>query len=785
LAWSALFFIFISKNILKETMRNFLPYSFAILSFLSLSYKAGAQNNFFTDAKEDAFRTAGQKRVVIPAKYRTVSLDTLSLLNFLKTLPSEKNITSHNNTPVITIPLPNGIATHFHLWESSIMEPALAAKFPNLKTYTGQGIDDRTATIKIDWTEMGFHAMILSPVTTTVFIDPYSQGAKTNYISYFKSDIKQTEQFNEGELPSNSKLFSSRPASPNGYEPAGPCIGTQLRAYRLAVACTHQYAIAATGQDNPTVAQTLSAIMTCINRVDGVYEEELDIHFNLVSNEDAIIFTNANNDPLGNYNSDANSLLTQGQSVIDANIRDANYDLGQSFSTGAGGLTQLAVTCVSGEKAMSATGLANPTGDVYYIDYVAHEIGHEFSAHHPFNSSLGFCGASGQQSSTTNDEPGSGSTIMAYAEGSGPGDPGALCSTDNLQAHSDAYFNAANYDEIENYATNESNCAVISSTGNNPPVVNALANFTIPKLTPFVLTGSATDPDGDSLTYCWEQMNVGGPFGSWDEPSGEAPIFRSFSPVTSTTRYFPQLSDVINNTTTIGEIMPSYARTLHFRMTARDNHAGGGGLCSTENTVTVDGGSGPFKVTYPDTTNIVWGTNDIQTVTWDPANTQAAPVNCSNVMILLSTDSGLTYPDTLLASVENTGSAKVQVPNILTTSARILVMGIGNIFYDISDNNFTIQKSTDTSTNDLPSWRVYFSPDIPNIVNLKSQNIVDANVQVQLFDASGRLMLTKSIGSVIADQIIPISLNAFARGVYVVSIITSSHGTLSRGIIVR
>jgi hypothetical protein len=722
-------------------MKNIFTKLILLFVLLHFSVFSDAQKVFFKDVKETSIKTPLLKGITIPSVYRVVQLDTTELLKFLNTVPSDKIIANHSNAPVIQIPMPNGTFNSFRIWQSSIMEPALAAKYPNLKTYTGQGIDDRTATIKIDWTEMGFHAMILSPVTTTIFIDPYSQGTKTNYISYFKSSIKPTEQFTEGELPSNLKLLN-RPASTDDYEGQGPCIGTQLRTYRLAVACTHQYAIAATGFSTPTVAQTLSAIMTCVNRVDGVYEEELDIHFNLVANEDTIIFTNANNDPLGNYNSDPDNLLSQGQSIIDANIGDANYDLGQTFSTGAGGVTELSIVCVSSQKAMSATGLANPTGDVYYIDYVAHEIGHEFSAHHPFNSTLGFCGAPGQQYSGTNDEPGSGSTIMAYAEGSGPGDPGALCSTDNLQAHSDAYINAVNYDEIESYIVYQSSCAVISSTGNNAPVVNPLANYTIPLSTPFVLNSNgATDPDGDSLTYCWEEMDIGGPFGAWNEPSGDAPIFRSFSPVTAAYRYFPKLSDVINNTVTIGEIMPSYARVLHFRLTVRDNHAGGGGLCNAENAVTVDGSSGPFVVTYPDATNIIWNANDSETVTWNPAGTQSAPVSCSNVMIGLSTDGGLTYPDTILASTANTGSARIRVPNTPTTTARIRVMAIGNVFYDISNNNFTIQgivsvsacpssslMLTSSITGNTYQWQVDSGNGFTNIANNAIYSGVATNI---------------------------------------------------------
>ena len=680
-----------------------------LLLAVTFSY---AQNNFFTDAKETSFFNAKQKRVIIPTKYRAVFLDTLKLTKFLHEVPLEKNIINRNTFPVIKIPLPDGTTQSFHIWESPVMELALAAKFPGIKTYTGQGIEDHRATIKIDWTELGFHVMILSSVTTSVFIDPYAQGNKTGYISYFKSDLKRSETFHE--LASNiSSSLQNRPEDLD-YETTELCIGGQLRSYRLAVACTDQYANAATGLSNPTVAQVLSAIVTSVNRVDGVYENELDIHFNLVANEDTIVFVNPATDPFTD-NDNPVGLISQSQQIIDSYIGDANYDIGHTFSTGGGGLTLYpngvaGIVCISGEKASCETGLSDPVGDTYNIDYVSHEIGHEFGAYHSFNSSQVYCGYPGQFSQISNSEPGSGTTIMCYAEGP-VASPSALCGTDNLQEHSDPDFNALGFDEITQYIINGtgSNCAVVTNSGNTPPVVNAGSDYTIPLSTPFVLTGSATDVDNDSLTYSWEEVDINGPEGEWNEPSGNAPIFRSFPPITTPSRYFPQISDVINNITTIGEILPSYARILHFRLTVRDNHAGCGGVCNDENIITVDS-SGPFTVTYPSAANIVWNTDDSATVTWNIAGTASSPINCSNVIIELSTNGGLTFSDTLLTSTPNTGSTRIYIPNITTDSARVRVMAIGNVFYNISTNNFVIQNPTVSAV--CPSANTFITSNI-------------------------------------------------------------------------
>ena len=274
---------------------------------------------------------------------------------------------------------------------------------------------------------------------------------------------------------------------------------------------------------------------------------------------------------------------------------------------------------------------------------------------------------------------------MAYA---------GICSPQDLQLHSDPYFHIVNFDEIIAFTNsgNGNNCAVITNTGNNAPVVTVPSGgFAIPKSTPFSLTGAAVDPNGDAVTYCWEEYDLG-PAGAPGTPSGDAPIFRSWNPSTSSTRTFPRLSDLLNNTTVIGELLPSYARNLKFRLTVRDNRAGGGGVDRAQVNFTVDGNSGPFVVTSPNT-NVSWTGNTTQTITWSVANTNASPVNCANVRILLSTNGGTTFTTVISASTPNDGSEVVTIPNLPSTQARIKVEAVGNIFFDISNVNFTIINS--------------------------------------------------------------------------------------------
>lgn len=655
-----------------------------LLLVTTLSFSLYGQNYFFAEAKESEISaTGGGKRVIVPEKYKNVVLDAYGMKAFLKTLALEPGFESRRNASVIELPMPDGGRAKYRVWESPVMEPALAARFINIKTYAGQGIDDPTATIKIDFTEIGFHAMVLSDITGNVFIDPYQQHDLKNYIAYYKKDLRAKAIFKE--LGVVDPAERQRPGT--GNRPmAVLCTGTQLRSYRLAVACTGEYAEAVAGV-GASVGSVLSHIVTSINRVDGIYEKELSISLNLVANNNAIIFINPATDPF-TANDDGQALLDESQTVITSNIGAANYDIGHTFSTGAGGVAQLGATC-GGSKARGVTGLPSPTGDAYDVDYVAHEMGHQFDASHSFNATTGFCGG-GNRNGSTAVEPGSGITIMAYA--------GICDATNDLAQNSIPYFHGVSMDEINAFTTsgNGATCGTVTATGNIVPIVNAGNNYWIPKSTPFVLSGSATDGNGDVLTYSWEEMDAG-PAGDWNAPTGNAPLFRSFAPAGKPERYFPKLSDQVSNTTTIGELLPSYGRTMNFRLTARDNRTGGGGVCNDETTITVVANSsalvvGPFVVTIPSATGISWSGGSAHTVTWSVANTTIAPVSCANVSIQLSIDGGLTFPDSLilLASTPNDGSQLITVPNIITTKARIRVISVGNIFYDMSNNNFTI-----------------------------------------------------------------------------------------------
>ncbi len=643
----------------------FIIFASSVLSFVDFA-RAQANSPAIWTHQTNAIAARGLTRWVQPQKSELFSLDATAFNSTVaKASVNEPSAAAISGT-VLELPMPDGNTAKFRMVEAPIMEPDLAAKFPEIKTYAGQGIDDPEATVRLDVSPVGVHAQVLSP-RGAVYVDPAFRGDARLHVSYFKHDFVKADDFH------CLTVGSSRAARGIGETAdktaARALFGTQLRTFRIAVAATGEY----TQFFGGTKANGMAAIVTAINRVDGIYETELAVRLVLVGNNDLIVYTNPSTDPYSNNNADA--LLDQNQANLDAVIGNANYNIGHVFGTGGGGLASLGVVCISGWKAQGETGSPEPTGDPFYIDYVAHEMGHQFGADHTFNSVTDACG--GNRESSQAYEPGSGSTIMSYA---------GICYPNDLQAHSDAYFHAASLNQIRSYILTDGDCAADTSTGNSVPTVNAGANYTIPANTPFVLTATASDANGDPLTYCWEEMDLGSATSLNDPPQTTGPLFRSLPPSSSPMRYFPRLSDVLASTSWNQEKLPTLARTMNFRVTVRDNRPGGGGVADDDSVVNVVA-AGPFVVSSPNTA-VSWG--GVQTVTWNVAGTTGSGINAANVNIHLSTDGGNTFPYLLATNVPNNGSRNVTLPNLSTTTARIKVQPVGNIFYDVSDVNFTV-----------------------------------------------------------------------------------------------
>ncbi|MGX5686958.1 reprolysin-like metallopeptidase [Chryseobacterium cucumeris] len=722
------------------------------LGIFIISVSSGKAQDFFTVISERSIKADPKNRTVQPEKALTYTLDVAGMKSYFNSVPELKDSDRKDNAPIIVLPMPDGTKAKFRIWKSSVMAPGLASQFPQIVTFTGQGIDDKYATIKLDFTELGFHAQIKSIVAGDSYIDPYAKQDISNYIIYKKSDLIDKNPRSCGVKDEDESPLGKK----NAQKTVAPSVGNQIRVFRLAVACTGEYAVAATGTATPTVAQTLSAIVTSVNRVNGVYEQEVASRLVLVDNEANVVFTNATTDPF-NGNNNASTLINESQTQIDLLIGNANYDIGHTFSTGGGGLAGLGVICNATNKGRGITGSPNPVGDPYDIDYVAHEVGHQFGGPHTFNAITGSC--NGNRSASNAVEPGSGITIMAYA--------GICGSTNNLASNSIPTFHTKSYQSITT-KVQSTTCQVTLPVNNFAPTVNAGGDYTIPKSTPFRLEGSATDIDNNPLTYSWEQNDVG-PAGDWNAPTGNAPLFRSYVPVTVPYRYFPKLTDVINGTVSKGEVRPSYARTMEFRLTVRDNNAGCAGVANDDAVITVDGNSGPFNVTAP-ATAVSWAGNSTQTVTWDVANTTAFPVNAATVNIYLSTDGGLTYPTLILASTPNDGSEAVTIPNVNTTQARIMVAAETNVFYNINPVNFTITQTlgvNETAAN-KDVFVVYPNPS-KGLLNVKFTNSNEV-YDITVYDVSGKLVFTQANNKLNHDKTGTFDLSHLVQGDYLIKV---------------
>lgn len=622
--------------------------------------------------RDEAARPERTQRIT-PAKFARVRLDLNRLRASLDASPREEEA-AQEAFAEITLPDPTGRPQRFRVAEAPVMAPALAAKYPQIRTYVAYGIDDPHARGRLDRTPKGFHAQVLTPAGSW-YIDPLFEGDTATHASYYKRDY--VAPAGRGVHPCLIDPNAEPPNLPavGGVASAGlpAAAGTFLKTYRLAVAATAEY----TAYHGGTVVDGLAAVVTAINRVTGIYETELAIRFELVANNDLIIFTNTIAD--GYSNSNGGAMLSQNITKLNQVIGSSNYDIGHVFSTGGGGVAFLGVVC-SNSKAGGVTGLPQPIGDPFYVDYVAHEMGHQCGGRHTFNGTQGSCASN--RSAAVAVEPGSGSTIMAYA---------GICGSDNIQNRSDPYFHAASFEEIRAYMLNPFGggiCGPATDTNNEPPVVSAGPSYTIPQQTAFELTATGSDPDGDDITFQWEQMDTGLAQQVSQPDNAISPLFRSFPPTTSPSRTFPRIDEWRFGQTVVGEKLPQTNRDLEFRVTARDNRAGGGGVASDEQVYFVTTSAGPFEVTEPLAGAFVDGEFVVR---WDVAGTDVAPVDAPLVDIYLSTDDGFTYDLPLALGVPNDGEATVTPPGVFTSTARVRVQGTDHIFFALNPGSFSIE----------------------------------------------------------------------------------------------
>jgi hypothetical protein len=580
----------------------------------------------------------------------------------------------------LDLPLPDESYATYRFTESSIMQSGLATNYPDIKTFKGIDINNENNNGRFDVNELGFHGMFKHD-GELIYIDPEYVGDTTGYASYYVKDAIPLNTNNADVLLETINNNTEGKSSPSKSAKASSS-GNELT-FELLVSATGLYT-----EYFGSKSAALAAIVTMVNRVNQVFQSDLGITLELIDETEDYIFTDSDTDPYPDdgYTGDlqANADTTAGDS--------SKFDIGHLVTTTNGGVAYSGV-CDSTYKAQGLTGSSNPTGDSFYIDYVAHEIGHQFNASHTFNGTSSSCG-SGNRSSSTAYEPGSGSTIMAYA---------GICDDENLQDNSDAYFHAASIAEITTYVTsgNGSSCDTSSVSSNHPPVADAGSDFTIPSRAPFILQGSASDEDGDSLTYTWEQMDLGDSSSNEAtmEDDGERPIFRTWEASTSSSRYLPRLDDVIENTTSIGEAYPASDRELNFRLTVRDQN---NGTAYDDTVITVVTTDEVFEFTSPSSLSN-WSIGDTQTVNWEVATTDESPISCSSVDILMSPTNDGDFSEELAGSVVNDGSVTIIVPNTFTSDSNLMIRCDDLRFFNVLNNDISISNISSDDSDDTSS----------------------------------------------------------------------------------
>ncbi|GAB2835454.1 reprolysin-like metallopeptidase [Ferruginibacter profundus] len=664
--------------------------------FAFITTSGFAQTDQFWSANSDSRSSITTDKAVARLSFpKDFSLFAINFEPFKQQLFAIVDNKNAKHSATISLPNTDGKLEQFEVVEASNFEPALQARFPEIRAFSGRGITDKYATVKLSISPQGIQTMVFRVDKENEFIEPYSKD-HTLYAVY-KSQRKP------GQLPWTCSTDDKQVAAAiNKQITSSNIVGSstgELKTMRLAQSVTAEYSNYFGAFSAADVALVLAAINATLTRCNGCYEKDLALHLNLIANTTDVIYYNPATDPYspgavgagGAWNGELQSTLT---SVIG----EANYDIGHLFgaSGGGGNAGCIGCVCVNGSKGSGFTSPADniPMGDNFDIDYVVHEVGHQLGGNHTFSFSL--------EGTGQNKEVGAGITIMGYA---------GITSYDPAPHSIDIYHETTIGQIQANLAIKTCPVTTNITANNATPVVAAVSNRTIPKSTPFALTGSATDANNDPLTYCWEQNDNATTSGANSVASPgklTGPNWLSFSQTASPTRIFPKLSTILAGlfvTPTLPggdaicniEALSSVSRTLNFRLTVRDNHpysstvpVAVGQTAFTDMTVTVDGTTGPFGVTIPNT-NVSWAETTAQTVTWSVNGTTGGAVNCANVKISLSTDGGNTFPYVLAASTPNDGTESVVIPaGTITTTARIKVEAVGNIFFDISDANFTI-----------------------------------------------------------------------------------------------
>lgn len=719
-------------------MQRHLLTALCVLFSFTLTF---GQGNYWKSVNEQTLLPVQMNNFeALPESYQIYQLDIAEL---------KRNIDKKRSSTVL-IPMPSGKLEAFTIEPSTVMPTELASKYPGIKSFQGVQINQPSNTIRLGVTYNGFHAVVFTPegIVHTELLDQdnqtlyavgYLNGATGYNLFHCGVEDEMIEAVNlDIDLLDTDNQPDDRAALRGGIL----ADSVFVRRYDMALACTGEFARIFGGD----TTRIMSSFTETMNLLNGLYAQEHGIQFQLVANNDQLIYTDAVFDPYDQSGGDGN-LLGQNQTNLDQVIGNGNYDIGHVFTgrcTEFGGVAS-GVVCNNQNKGRGVTCFGGGFTSGRILGTMAHEIGHQFGAGHSWNN----CPTSqGQRAGVSSFEPGSGSTIMSYN--------GACGAANNIPGGRFANFNVGAMVQIRRTAheTIGATCADVEAVDNHYPEITLdyEDGFFIPKNTPFKLVASATDVEDDDLTYSWEQYDLG-PATTLGQPRLNAPLFRVFPPTTDQERYFPRWSRILSNTdnTLNGsyslEVLPDYSRDMTFRVTVRDNHEGIAGVSWAEVEFNATAAAGPFVVSSLNDGATNWKVGDYVEISWDVANTDRAPVNCGRVNILLSIDGGDNFDQVLASGVRNDGSHFITVPDELTDEARIMIEAADNIFFDINNAEFSIEAATEPgySFNPAPDYQFLCLPGSAEYT-ISSSSILgfDSTITVSVVDAPSEADITFS-----------------------------------------
>ena len=745
------------------------PLQFMVIALLCLNFSLAQSIWRQVDVNEVQTKIGKGTKEQFPSSYNLYNFSFSNLKNQLALAPEENFDLTNSVGASVSFPFEDGHVEDFNMKRVYYMHKDLNALYPEIQSYVGVSRQNPLHKIYISLSADNFYGVINGE--KIIYLDPYKRGESDYVIVYNRKNFnKATDDdfscaYVDEENAEEIVQFGTQQLQRNITD-------GRFRTYDIAIACTSEYS----AYHGNTVANVLAAMNTTMTRVNSVFERDMGLRFQIVPSNNRLIYINGFNidstpdpDPYDNYS--GSQMLSANTGNISGLITAAAYDIGHVFSTGGGGIAGTG-PC-GANKGSGVTGIVTPEFDPFDIDYVAHEIGHQFSAGHTYyNPCFG--------SKVSDDyEPGSASTILGYA---------GICAP-NVQANSDGYFHARSIAQMTT-AVNSHTCETETTYTNVEPTANAGSDYTIPRSTPFILNGNlSSDPTaGDILTYCWEQYDTND--GGAQPPlstNTAGPVFRSFFPTTNPARVFPNMDAIVANQTPTWEVLPSVARTLNFRLTVRDNNAQVGQTNSDNVVITVNT-TGPFVVNSPNLGTEVWYAGETKTVTWAVNSTNSLS---ANVNIKLSLDGGYTYPITLVSNTANDGTQNITVPNNITKRARVKIEATTNIFFDISNQDFEIKPGTFefiTTDNNIPVCKPNITsfifdfakaPNFSELVTFSMDNLpvgITATFSPASLSVNGQVTVTLSGATAVsagsypvvlkgtstnASETIPVSLNVY------------------------